>query len=215
MSPVRFAALLFASSLLLAQKASWQPAFTEDFEGTRLNLARWIPRDPLAAPLATSPATAPGLLNVSAGQLHMSGPAAISTFGLFAQPYGRFEIRFRIAAAGDTKARFRLLPVPLAPLPAIDIFEVTASDKKKITFANSWGTPQTERSFGDSFAGPDLSAAFHTITLDWHHDNLTWFIDGKEKFHSSESVPSLPAYLLIDVPAGTLDIDYIRVWRRP
>ncbi len=142
----------------------------------------------------------------------MTSPSALSTFGLFAQPYGRFEIRFRTGA--ETRARFRLLPVPPAPLPAITVFEVTG-ESNKISVANSWGTPQTERTYGDVFPVPDLTARFHTVTVVWERDRIAWTLDGKEKLVSTEGVSSLPAFLLIDLASGTLDIDYIRVWHHP
>lgn len=203
--------LLLVPMLAVAQRQAWQPVFSEEFEGAELNLTRWIPRDPLAGSGSSNPLH----YGVADGVLHMTGPAAVSTFGTFARPYGRFEIRCRVNPAKGLRARFRLMPVPLSQLPAIDVFDVTGDDTKKAGFANTWGTPQTERSFGDSVVVTDLSVGFHIIAVEWERDSIVWLVDGKEKFKSTEGVPSLPAWLSIDVGGGALDIDYIRVSRRP
>jgi beta-glucanase (GH16 family) len=205
--------LLSISTLALCQKAgkpagNWVLTFDDEFEGTELDLTRWTPHDPWQH----SYERAPGAITVSGGQLHIAAQGTVSTFGIFSQTYGRFEIRCRVPANPSLRPRFVLFPVPLAPLPRIDVFQTPANTPSKISFANHWGTEQTERSFGDSFDGPDLSAVFHTIAIEWEHDRISWSIDGKEKFQSVDGVPHEPMYLLIDAP---LDIDYIRVYQRP
>jgi beta-glucanase (GH16 family) len=148
---------------------------------------------------------------VVGGQLHLAS-GAISTFGLFSQRAGRFEIRFRVAGSSGVRSGFHLLPLPPGPLPAIDVFEVAGDAPTRVLLGNRWGTEQTERSYGDSFDVPDLSAAFHTIAVEWEGERIAWFVDGKEKFRSVDGVPRQPVFLTI---AGTLDIDYVRVYRRP
>ena len=195
----------------MAQRVEWQPAFFDEFDGSSLNLTRWIPRDPLPGNGSTDPSH----YSVLNGNLHFSGSAAVSTFGIFAQPFGRFEIRARIQPAAGSHARFRLMPVPLSKLPAITVFDVSGDDPGNAYFGNEWGTPQSERSFGDSVAVPELAAAFHSFTVDWENGRIVWSVDGKQKFKSSEGVPSLPVWLLIEAGGGTVDVDYIRVSRRP
>lgn len=220
---------LSLSPLLFAQKESgnWALTFDDEFNGAELDLARWVPHDPRAP----RDARAPEDVTVSGGELHIVArrkdseyvSGIVSTFGLFSQIYGRFEIRCRVPAGPGLRPAFQLLPVPPGPLPAIDVFETTGSAPSKVFFANHWGTEQTERSFGDSFTGPDLSTGFHTLSVEWDHDKITWFIDGKEKFRSTDGIPHQPMYLLIDLavhgPDATLpasfDIDYIRVYQHP
>ncbi len=103
------------------------------------------------------------------------------------------------------------------------MFQTTGSAPSKVGFANHWGTEQTERSFADTFTGPDLSTGFHTLSIEWDHDKITWLIDGKEKFQSVDGVARQPMYLLIDltlrgsdVPVlASFDIDYVRVSQHP
>ena len=241
--------LLSLSALSLAQneKGNWALTFDDEFNGSELDLSRWTPHDPGGRVRDRQLQTyEPEAVAVSGGQLHIVAQVAqvaqvarrkdgeyvsgiVSTFGAFSQTYGRFEIRCRIPAGRGLRPGFLLLPVPLGPLPEIDVFETTGSDLSKVFFANRWGTEQTERSFGDSFTGPDLSAGFHTLSIEWDRDKITWFLDGKEKFQSVDGIPRQPMYLLIDLAVGgrlarspdpktifpaSFDIDYIRVYQR-
>lgn len=249
--------LLFPlSMLLLAQKAgkssdNWLLTFDDEFDGRELDLSRWTPHDPWGRVRDHQlQAYTPEALSVSGGQLHIVARRAaagqlpvkydgkdreyvsgiISTFGTFSQTYGRFEIRFRAPAGRGLRAGFLLLPVPLGTLPEIDVFETAGSAPSKVFFANRWGTEQTERSFGDSFPGPDLSSGFHTISIEWERDRITWSVDGKKTFESLDGIPRQPMYMLIDLAVGgrlahspdastilpaSFDIDYVRVYQRP
>jgi len=184
--------------------------FADEFEAPQLDLSRWSPHDPFSR--------SSNEFKVSGGQLHIVPGTALSTYGIFAQTWGRFELRARMPAAKELRARFRLMPIPLGQLPSIDVFETSGNSPAKILFANRWGTEQTERSFGDSFIVPDLSADFHTIALDWTRERLLWSVDSKEKFRSVDGIPQQPMYLLLDLTGAasasqTFDIDYIRVYR--
>jgi len=185
-------AFLLISLLVSGQKA---PSFSDEFNGTELDLAKWVPHDPWAA------AATPDIAAVSGGELHLRERQTITTFGLFSQKYGRVEARLRMPAG---KGRLRLLPVPLAHLPAIDVFVFEGT---KVSFGNFWGTEQTERSFADAFDAPPSGQ--HVFAMDWEPGKITWSIDGKERMHSTDGVPSQPMFLLVE---GPLDIDYIRVF---
>ena len=182
------------------------PTFADEFDGNELDLTKWSPHDPLRSVYAA------GVATVSAGQAHLAPGAAIATFGLFSQTYGRFEIRCKVAAGSGVKSGFHLLPVPLAALPSIDVFTFAGAEPRKIFFANHWGTEQTERSYGDSFDGPDLSGDFHVIAVEWDAGKVVWSLDGKERFRSDDGVPGQKMFLLIEAEGGTLDVDYVRVY---
>ena len=177
--------------LVLAQGSL---SFSDDFNGSQLDLTKWAPHDPWAA------AATPDIPAVAGGQLHLRQGQTISTFGLFSQQYGRIEVRLRMPGG---KGRFRLLPVPLDHLPAIDVF---AFDGPKVSFGNFWGTEQTERSFADTFDAP--VSGMHVFSAEWEPGKITWAIDGKERMHSTDGVPAQPMFLLLE---GPLDVDYIRI----
>jgi beta-glucanase (GH16 family) len=226
--------------LLLAQKPpdrNWVLTFADEFNGTELDLAKWSPHEPGGQALDSQP----DAVTLSGGQLHVTArraakgyiPGIVTTFGTFAQRYGRFEIRCRVPAGRGLRAIVSLRPVPLAPLPGVEILEVNGSAPSTISFGNDWGTEQTRRSFGDSFPAPDLSAGFHTIAIEWDETKILWSIDGKDKFQSVDGVPRQSMFLALELAVGggtgslaartpdestlfpaSLDIDYIRVYQR-
>ena len=203
---------------LAAQKSTagnWVLTFSDEFDGKNLDLARWSPHEPFAQ----SGLQVREELDVSGGQLHIKA-GVVSTYGVFAQTYGRFEIRCRIPAGRGLQAAFQLLPVPQGDLPRIEVFRAAGNTPSKISFANRWGTEQTERSFFDSFTVTDLSAGFHTIAVEWEQDHIMWSVDGKEKFQSADGVPHQQMYLHLNLAAkdaatGSFDIDYVRVYQHP
>jgi beta-glucanase (GH16 family) len=240
--------LIFIAPLLVAQKpdANWVLTFADEFNGKDLDLARWAPHDPFGQVRDRQlQAYSLEALEIAGGQLHIAATrhtvpvrydgkdreyvsGVISTFGIFAQTYGRFEVRCRIPRGKGLRPGFLLLPVPLGPLPEIEVFQSVGNSPSRVYFANRWGTEQTERSFGDSFNGPDLSVGFHTLAIEWDSDKIVWFIDGKEKFRSVDGVPHQPMYLLLDLAVGgnlakspdsstalpaLFDIDYVRVYQ--
>jgi beta-glucanase (GH16 family) len=226
--------LLLFASILLAQSPAPIPTFADEFNGRELDLSRWSPHEPRARAQAGGAIDGNGV-EVKGGQLRIIVPApragedhdthetvsaTVTSFGTFAQTYGRFEIRCRVPAGPALRARFRLLPIPLGSLPEIEVFETNGSNPSRVTFANRWGTEQTDRSFGDSFSAPDLSAGFHMFAIEWDRDRIAWFVDGKQMFRSVDGIPHQPMYLVLDIagaPAASstpasFDIDYIRVY---
>src|SRR5580692_4147009 len=99
--------LLSLSPLLLSQNenASWVLTFDDEFNAAELDLSRWAPHDPFGH------LRAPEAVAVSGGQLHIAVSGVVSTFGLFSQAYGRFEIRCRVPTGQRLRPEFRLLPV--------------------------------------------------------------------------------------------------------
>jgi|SRR5579863_6992460 len=256
MQPALKTALLLSLSLppllLSAEKdADWKLTFADEFNGAELDLSRWTTHDPWGHVRDRQlQAYAPEAITVSGGQLHIVASrtpvnqvpvpydgkdreyvsGVVSTFGTFSQTYGRFEIRCRVPAGRGLRAGFLLMPVPLGALPEIDAFQTVGGSPSKVFFGNRWGTEQTERSFGDAFTGPELSPGFHTLSIEWGRDRISWFIDGKEKFHSVDGIPRQPMYMLLDLAVGgnlapapdastnfpaSFDIDYIHVYQHP
>jgi hypothetical protein len=176
-------------------------SFSDEFDGTTLDLMKWSPRG--------NPASAA----VSGGMAHITAPGVATTYGLFAQAFGRFEIRCRIPSGLRTS--FLLLPVPSGTLPGIDVFRANAPPA--VLLGNHWGTEQTERSFSDTFTFGD---SFHTIAMEWDRDSIRWFVDGKQRFGSADGVPRQSMYLQLEVSAprgakasATFDVDYVRVYK--
>ena len=198
--------------------------FDDEFNGAELDLSRWVPHDPEARHQLQSYAPEAMSSRCSGGQVaYRPRRRHRQHLRHFSQTYGRFEIRCRVPAGRGLRPRISAAAASLwAPLTRIEVFETHRQLRLlKVSFANRWGTEQTERSFGDSFTGPDLSTGFHTLSIEWDRDRIAWFIDGKEKFQSVDGIPRQPMYLLIDLAVGgpdvhalpaSFDIDYIRVY---
>lgn len=167
----------------------WTLTFAEEFNGTALDLSRWSPNDPLRRGASHPEAT-----KLADGEVHIGPSGLITTYALFSQLYGRFEIRCRIPSG---RPRFALLPIPSGTLPSIELFP----------FVSRWGSEQTERSYGGD---SELSPGFHTIAMEWERDSIRWLVDGKVKFQSADGVPHQPLYLLLEGPA---EIDYVRIYQ--
>lgn len=229
--------------------ALWELTFSDDFATDSAargpDLTKWTLHDPwgtqrpreLQGYAADAVRQLPGLLRLTAsrdavpydGRTREFRSGILSTFGLFSQAFGRFEIRCRIPAGAGLASSFRLLPVPLAPLPEIDVFEASGGEPAKVRFAHHWGTEQTTRSFYDSYPAPDLSAAFHNFAVEWDKSSISWYLDGRLTMRSTEGIPRQAMFLLADLAVGgplagapdertrfpaSLDIEYIRVYRR-
>jgi beta-glucanase (GH16 family) len=184
-------ALLLIPLLIPAQKAA---VFSDEFDAAEVDLLKWVPHEPVAS------ARTPDIATVSNGELHLKAGQVMTTFGLFSQVYGRFEIRLRFPVVGS--ARFRLISRKLDG-QSIDVFHVDAT---KIAFGNTWGDERTERSFGDSFDAP--ATGMHVIAAEWDQTKIKWSIDGQEKIESIDGIPNEPMFLELD---GPMDVDSVRV----
>jgi beta-glucanase (GH16 family) len=216
-----------------ASVEGWALKFTEEFDGTSLNFLTWAPHAPGKIQMGGIQTWIPEAITVSDGQAHITARATktdhtsgiITTFGTFAQTYGRFEIRFRMPSTQGVEPLFRLLPVPLAATPSIDVLDAMGSTPEVALFANRWSDSRTERDYTGSYKVGDLSRGFHTAVVEWDADQIVWIIDGMERFHSFDGVPHQAMFLAvcleisgaIDNPGlpAVLDVDYIRVFARP
>jgi beta-glucanase (GH16 family) len=240
--------LLFgmAAAQTAGAQTNWTPTFTDDFNGSELDFAKWAPHDPAGQSHEREvQAYVPDAIEVHDGFAHISAlrrraehdgqtreftSGIITSYGSFAQMYGRFEIRCRIPGGRGLEPVFRLLPVPSGEFPSINVFDAIGSEPTKALFGNRWGDEKTERSFTGAYNVADLSADFHVVAVEWDKDKIVWFVDGKERFRSTDGVPHQPMYLAVGLVIGGLQakypdettrfparftIDYIRVYQRP
>src|ERR1035438_3933688 len=110
MTPIKaaLAALLLAAGLCAQNKPNWVQTFGDEFEGKELDLGKWAPHDPwgrarpreVQAYILDAIAVKDGAAHITARHDHAvydghereytSG--IMTTYGSFAQMYGRFEI---------------------------------------------------------------------------------------------------------------------------
>lgn len=219
------------------QVPGWTLKFAEEFDGTALNYTKWSPHAPGKLILSGVQTWVPDAIQISGGECHILArrtstgytSGILTTFDTFAQTYGRFEIRFRIPSGRGLEPLFQLLPVPSGYTPSIDVMDAIGSEPTKSLFANHWGDAHADRDYSGSYQIADLSVGYHTVTLEWNEAEITWRVDGIDRFHSFDGIPHQPLYLAVSLAVGTpnsgdpdsqtkfpasFDIDYIRVFAR-
>lgn len=226
------------AQLPVTPRAGRELKFQEEFDGSTLNFSKWTTHPPAKLLITGEQEWVPEAIQVSGGQAHIVARKSatgytsgiLTTFGTFARMYGRFEIRFRIPAGRGLEANFRLLPIPSGELPGIDVLDALGNDPSLALFANHWGNESADRHYSGSHKVGDLSAGFHTVSLEWDEEKLFWSVDDVEQFQSFDGVPHQPMYLAIYLTVGAekagepdpqarfpavLDVDYVRVFALP
>jgi beta-glucanase (GH16 family) len=224
---------------------SWLLTFDDEFNAADIDFTHWTPHDPvgeerhreLQAYLPQNVQFSGGAAHLIArrekatydGHLRIFTSGTMTTVGLFAQTYGRFEIRCRFPQGQGLTAKFSLEPVPTGELPSIDVVHVIGSEPGTARFASHWGDEMSERSYSGTWAIGKPVDDFHIFAVEWDAQKIVWFIDGKERFRSIEGVPHQPMYLALRLAVGgetahappeetpfpaSFDIDYVRIYKK-
>lgn len=215
--------------------------FADEFDGSQLDRSRWIdsfPHDKRTHSNGERQYYAPDGYKVAGGKLiftaqrrSMGGmeytSGMVSSFGHFAQRYGRFEIRARFPKGKGLWPAFWLLPENETWPPEIDILEVLGHEPNNTYYSNHFVAGNQHKWETVKHVGPDWSADFHTYALEWKPGKLTWFMDGKVTATTTQNVPDRPMYILTNLAVGgewpgypdsktpfpsSMEIDYIRAW---
>lgn len=155
---------------------------------------------------------------------------AIHTMDKFSFLYGRVEMRARLPKGKGIFPAFWMMPnIEQTWLPEIDILELLGHEPDRAWMVVHWLENGILKSDSTSFKGPDFSTDFHIFTLEWSEDQLTWFIDGEQRFETDAYVPDVPMYLYLNTAVGgdwpgapdhstdfpqVFEIDYVRVYQR-
>ncbi|MBY8874204.1 family 16 glycosylhydrolase [Micromonospora sp. PLK6-60] len=167
--------------------------------------------------------------------------ARLLTSGTFAQAYGRFEARIKIPRGQGLWPAFWMLGNDIGSNPwpnsgEIDIMENVGSAPSTV-----WGTLHGPGySGGNGLSGSTslpggqaLADAFHTFTVDWAPDAITWYLDGVAYSRKTPAdaggnrwVFDHPFFMIMNVAVGgnwpgspnasttfpqTMVVDYVRV----
>lgn len=217
--------------------------FSDEFDGPVPDPSRWTvesrDRTYLEARSADNPAMvsmADGLLRLSVQSLpHLSQPysgAILGTRDKFHMLYGYAEACLRMPGGSGLYGAFWLYPVSNQWPPEIDIVEVlgrwpTTAWMTVHWFDPTW--PNNDAHPSGTYTGPDFTHGMHRFGMEWMPDRLVWYIDGVERYRTTEHVPHEPMVLVLNVElatyAGAIDattilpasmlVDYVRVYRLP
>jgi len=169
--------------------------------------------------------------------------ARITTQGLFAQQYGRFEARMRLTRGQGMWPAFWLLGANIDQVGwptcgEIDVMEARGQQPAQSTGAvHGPGYAGGRSLYGAYDADQDLSDDFHVFSVEWDADGIVWQVDGVP-FHRvyPTSVPldapwafDHPFFIILNLAVGgtylgppdgstpfpqALLVDYVRVYER-
>jgi beta-glucanase (GH16 family) len=230
--------------------AGWRLAFDARFPGSRLDTSVWGTCYPWAGTasgctnfgspehewyLPSQDQVSGGVLHLVAQRVPTQGRAAngspeeyacrsgmVTTYPSFRFEYGYVQVVARIPSGAGLWPALWLAAANLKWPPEIDILE-------------HWGPPKERtgvyfhpRGAGEAEAHPataDLSAGWHTFSVNWTPSSVTWFIDGHAALAVGQHVPHQPMYFIANVadywlpPSGggcdgALLIRSVKVWQR-
>lgn len=189
-----------------------------------------------------------GMLRIRAQQRTVTGTVSgaptvfeytsgqISSREKFQFQYGYMEIRARVPQGRGMFPSFFTLPQEVRYFPPeIDVFEMLGNDTTRAYLTNHFdgqgAYSVTRTAQGVYEYQPGFHDGFHVYGADWQPGLVVWYVDGIERFRTSDRVTKEPHKLLAQLAVGIrwqdndfvdtstqipshFDIDYIRVWRR-
>jgi hypothetical protein len=135
------------------------------------------------------------------GRSYSSG--LLTTKGSFSQQYGVFEIRAKLPRGKGLWPAFWLLPANNAWPPELDVFEVLGDNPRRLYASWHSNVGGIHTSDAKAIDLPDMSAGFHTYSVEWTRDTINWFFD--EIQVASKPTPAdfrQPMYMLVNLAVG-------------
>jgi beta-glucanase (GH16 family) len=206
-----------------------QPLLFDEFNG--LDAGRWLAADyradtnqELQYYSPDNVAVRDGVLVITTEERAVGGrqyaSGLVSSAGRFSFTYGTVEWRAQLPAgrgmwpalwllgadcAGTFENGSQLCPTwPVAGSSEVDVLEGRGSQPNVANFARHFNTAAEapDDHFNCDWAGPDLSAGWHTYGLTRTPDALVWTVDGQERCRTTEDIPDEPMFLIMNVAVG-------------
>lgn len=215
--------------------AQWELAFSDEFDGNRLDTNVWRTAKAgetwgklLSARFPENVEVKDGLLRLVTRKESRGGKEWTSAFlgtRTFRQKYGYWEARFRYAGATGLNNAFWM---NRGSLNKEEGFEIDVNEGHYPNFVNmtlhQHGLPSLSKSWP---APADLAKDFHLYAVDWSEKEIVFYFDGREvdrkpntKAHGecpvlfSTAVISWAGPLTDALDGKSMDVDWVRVWRR-
>jgi len=245
-----------AAPSLLTVPAGWQLAFDPSFSGSSLSSSTWATcydwaSDPSAGctnnPSVEKEWYLPSQVSVSGGTLNLaarqettqglSSSGAAETYSCrsgmvtskpsFNFTYGLIQITAKLPYGPGLWPALWLAATNDQWPPELDIMEHWYSDQDYKIYDHTVGTAY----LGGPVPTPaNLSAGFHTFSLLWTKDRVTWYLDGVQKYTTTDHVPQQAMYFIANVAdrnpdsytgtglesgacEGTMQISSVKVWQ--
>ena len=148
----------------------------------------------------TATDTPPSLLTQLSNYAYTSG--LITSKFTHSQLYGVFEIRAQLPAVSGAWPAFWLLPTDGSAPAEIDVFEQFGAQPNMFTTTVHTGQSGHNASIGQTNQGA-TTTGFHTYTVDWEPDFITWYFDGNAVFRQATPTDMhKPMYMLANLAVG-------------
>ncbi len=204
---------------LQAESMRWSLVFSDEFDGTSIDEAKWNVGNPLDRIINNElQAYVPEAVSVRSGLLELTAnrgatgyrgtrlpftSGTVTTYEKFAFTFGRLIVRARLPSGQGLWPAVWLLPESLEWPPEIDLFEVRGQAPAILHQTIHWRDPERGPLFETAqHIGPDLSVDFHVFRVDWSSDVITWYVDEAETRRVTGRVPSAPMYLNAALAVG-------------
>jgi beta-glucanase (GH16 family) len=220
-----------------ADPVAWRPAGGDEFGGA-LNKGTWSAYDSgggfgngLRKPDAVSQAN--GILTIT-GTAHEGDGVSGGVRYADGQLYGRYEFRARTDRGKGFSAAILLWP-DSEQWPRdgeLDIMEAPTPNRDVAHTFVHYAVGDSDRSVHG--AHPGDYTRWHTFRMDWLPDRITWYVDGVERFETTDRtvIPTKPMHPTIQLDQGPkvnwmdgpdestpaevkLQVDWFRIYEAP
>ena len=165
---------------------------------------------------------------VTTGRYYEEDPSEVR----FEAVRGVFEMRAKVPSGQGLWPAFWMLPSTRESKPEIDIMELLGHRPERLElhfhYRNDAGQ---SRNVGHKVRTSDLSAGWHTYSVEWTSQEIVWYLDGVEvwQYDDLRRIPDEPIYMLINLAVGgdwpgapdastkfpaVMEVDYVRAWSR-
>jgi len=151
----------------------------------------------------------------------------LTTHDSFVQTYGVYEINAKVPAGQGLWVDFWLLPENGSWPPELDVMEINDGNPTSLNTGIHTDSTGQITAIGTGTPIPNAATGFHTYTVDWEPNTITWYFDGNEVFQTATPADMhQPMYMLIDLEVGgpygnptsstqfpaSLQVNYVRAY---
>ena len=235
------------ASTLLTVPAGWKLTFDPSFAGAQLDTSTWTTCYDWATPsvgctnnptkekewyIPSQVSVGGGTLNLTAKQESTQGESSsgaaetytcrsgmVTSKPSFDFTYGLIQITAKLPYGPGLWPALWLAATNDDWPPELDIMEHWYSEPQMKVYDHTVGTQY----LGGAVPTPaNLSAGFHTYSLMWTKDRVTWYLDGVQTFTTTSYVPQQQMYFLANVADdstaagacnGTMEIASVKVYQ--
>lgn len=170
-----------------------------------------------------------GLRHELGGQAFASG--LLTSYRLFSQRYGYFQMRARFPAGKGLWPAFWLAPIDLSWPPEIDIVEMRGDRPRRLEVTvHRRGRLRKDDATEFTVVVPNMTTGYHTYGLLWTPHFIAWYFDGRRVAFTAAKDLRTKMYILLDLAVGgdwvgapdgathfpaTMTVSYVRAFRLP